>query len=81
MAKKKSGSRSRRTGTTARRALAGGLARLVDIAPQQLNFFSEDSDWDLVADDLRVAMETIRSEHPETDRRRNRQEDDELVEA
>lgn len=61
-------------------AFADGLARIVDIAPDQFTVFTDESDWAFLGGDFRDAIDTlIASEkrlQPELPF-----EDDELVEA
>ena len=40
------------------RAIRDGLARLADVAPNELVVLSEESDWGLVGGDLRDAIES-----------------------
>jgi hypothetical protein len=58
-------------------ALRDGLARLADVAPNEIVVLSEESDWGLVGSDLRDAIKSQLAETapPESDR------PEELVEA
>jgi len=57
-----------------------GLARLSDIAPSTIDFYTEEEDWGLVGNDLADAMESMVIEHPKL-KPPPSADDEELVEA
>jgi hypothetical protein len=40
-------------------AVADGVARLVDVSPDEFTVFTEESDWAFLGDDFRDAIDTL----------------------
>lgn len=70
-----------RRSTTVRLAVTDGLARIADIAPDQITVFTEDSDWAFLGGDFKAAIDSLIATDARFQPPLPFDEDEQLVEA